>query len=47
MHRVSRVKCDISDKAYENFEFPAVGENICSSRTAVKQALRERNMRRR
>jgi hypothetical protein len=29
--------------AYENFDFPMVGENIYRSRTAINQLLTERN----
>jgi hypothetical protein len=40
LYRGFPVKYDISDKAREYFEFPTVGENICSSRTIIKRPVR-------
>jgi hypothetical protein len=34
------VKYDVYDNAYEHFDFPAVGRNICR-RTAIRQLLQE------
>ena len=40
---VFQVIYNISDTAYEHFDFPTVGENICRNRTASNQPVTGRN----